>query len=165
MSLIASVYGLLVGAHVVLVGVVMAAVLFGARGRWRLAAALAATVAVWLPLTIQVSALDQPKPNPPDKVLKLLGAVEDGRQNIYLFVDTEPGEPAPRMYTVKQVKNKHDDHQIRAIQTSYSHFLGVKVNYSESGEVDVVYMDYVMPDWDKDDMQRGYRAPPTTNSR
>jgi hypothetical protein len=164
MSFSPSPYLFLVAAHVAAVCIVLVAVWRGAQGRMRLLAALAGAAAVWLPLLIQVAALGEPKHNPPDKVLKLLGAVEDNAKNIYLFVDTEPGEPAPRMYTVKQVKNKYDDNQTHVIQLSYSQLLGVKVNLSETGDFEVVYLDYEMPDWDKDDLQHGYPTPVRRNN-
>jgi hypothetical protein len=152
-------------AHVAAVVAVVAAVWLRAEGWYRMAAALAGATAIWLPLQIQLHALGEPSLSPPTgKVMNLLGAFEDEAHDIYLFVDTERGETAPRMYKVKQVVNKYDDHQYHVQRQSYSQLLGVQVNLDETGGFEMVYLDYEMPDWDKDDMQRGYPTPIRRNN-
>ena len=143
-------YLTLAAVHVLAVAVVILAVWRRDRGWLRAGAALAATAAIWLPLLIKLSTLGEPNPHPPDKVMKLLGVSEDDAHNLYLFVDTQPGETVPRMYRVKQVQNKYDDHQYHVVQTGYSRFIGVKVNLDDAGNYEPVYLDYEAPDWDKD---------------
>jgi hypothetical protein len=157
MNLEPSAYMLLIGAHIAAVLIVLVAALRRNRGWLRLVAVLAGSVAIWLPLLILLSTLGEPNPRPPDKVLKLLGVAEDDHQ-LYLFVDTQPGEPTPRMYTVKRVKNKYDDGRNHVQQTGYNSLLGVKVNVDDEGNYEVVYVDYEAPDWDKGTAQRGWRG-------
>lgn len=150
-----STYMLLLGAHVAAVIVVIAAIFL--RYRWlRNVAVLAGAGAIWLPLFILINTLGEPHPRPPGEVMKLLGVVEDDRQ-LYLFVDKKRDEPTTRMYNVSIVKNKYDDGMFHLQQTAYS-LLGVRVTPTEDGDWEVVYLDYVAPDWDKGGMQRSWRA-------
>lgn len=150
-----STYMLLLGAHVAAVIVVIAAIFL--RYRWlRNVAVLAGAGAIWLPLFILINTLGEPHPRPPGEVMKLLGVVEDDRQ-LYLFVDKKRDEPTTRMYNVRLVKNKYDDGMFRVQQTPYD-LLGVQVTPTDSGDWEVVYLDYVAPDWDKGGMQRSWRA-------
>lgn len=151
-----SIYLLLMAGHILAVLLVLVAALRRNRGWLRAAAVLAGSAAIWTPLFIMLHTLGEPNPHPPDKVLKLLGVVEDDH-HLYLFVDTQPGEPTPRMYNVPMVKNKYDDGRYHVQQTGYAGLLGIRVNIDEAGNYQVVYVDYEAPDWDKGKLQRGWR--------
>lgn len=151
-----STYLLLLAGHVAAMALVVYVALRRNRGWLRLLAVLAGAAAIWTPLLVMVHTLGEPNPRPPDTVLRLL-AVAQGEDRIYLFVDKQEGEPMPRMYNVPVVKNKYDDGMYHVQQTGYAGLLGVRVNVNDEGLYDVVFLDYEVPDWDKGNLQRGWR--------
>jgi len=151
-----STYLMLLVGHVMAVLLIVGVALRRNRGWLRFLAVLAGGAAVWTPLLVMTHTLGQPNPRPPNTVMRLLGVAEDSH-HIYLFVDTQENEPTPRMYNVPMVKNKYDDGLYHVQQTGYSGLLGVRVNVDDEGLYGVVFLDYEAPDWDKGNLQRGWR--------
>ena len=154
MNLDGSLYALLLAGHVTALGVMLVAIFV--RRRWlRPIGVLAGAVAIWLPLFVLINTLGEPHPNPPNEVMKLLGAIQF-EDDLYLFVDKKRGELTTRLYNVEIVENRYDPGQLNANQSGYD-MLGVQVNPTDSGAYEVIYLDYEAPDWDKGGMQRGWR--------
>ena len=117
-------------------------------------AVLAGAGAIWLPLFILINTLGEPHPIPPGEVMKLLAVVEDDRQ-LYLFVDKKRDEPTTRMYNVRLADNNADG-AFHVQQTAYG-LLGVQLTPTDSGDWEVIYLDYVPPEWEKGGVQRSWR--------